>query len=438
MSYRLWPALFLFLAASALAQDPTWAALPNSPVAPYRFEDLEVVTPDSLWIVNGDGQLYRSSDAGDSWDLLFEQPDNYFRSLGFTDGQRGWIGTLDPSRVLFETLDGGDTWEDITDEIIGDAPTSICGIYALDDEAIYAVGGIGGGSFFLRTLDGGETWTSTLLTNLDDILVDVYFFDRQRGLAVGAVGEYPQVWAVVLGTEDGGATWTERFRGSDEHEYGWKLTFPTSMTGYVSVERFDTTPDSKVLKTTDGGMTWIELLDPAPPHSMQGIGFATESLGWLAGRGNPQMTTDGGLNWSPADELSNTMNRFHFFSETHGYAVGDRVFQYGSGIVRNEDETPASPELWVGAAYPNPFPFRILIPYRLPSPAHVTLEVFDVRGRAVATIDHGLRPAGPDELIWDSRSGGGEALPPGVYLYRLHAGNHTATGRIVKMAWEQD
>ena len=338
---------------------------------------------------------------------------------------------------MLETLDGGTTWENITGEIAGDVPTSICGIYVLDDQTIYAVGGINGGSFFLRTLDGGQTWTSTLLTNLDDFLVDVYFFDQQHGLAVGGVDFLPEVQAVVLGTEDGGATWTERFRSSMDGEWGWKLDFPTPMTGYVSVERFDTAPDSKVLKTTDGGMTWTELLDPAPPYSMQGIGFATETLGWLAGRGDPQMTTDGGLTWSPADELSDTMNRFHFLSDTHGYAVGDRVFQYGSGIVRNDDETPASPQIWVGAAYPNPFPFRILIPYRLPSPAHVSLEVFDVRGRVVATIDHGLRPAGPDELIWDARSPAGQVLPPGVYLSRFHAGNHTATGRIVRMAWEQ-
>ena len=170
---------------------------------------------------------------------------------------------------------------------------------------------------------------------------------------------------------------------------------------------------------------------------MQGIGFVTELIGWFGGRGTQQMTTDGGLTWSPVSYLSDTMNRFHFFSDTHGYAVGDRVFQYGMGIVGNEDEAPVAREIWVGAAYPNPFPFRILIPYRLPAPAHVTLEVFDVRGRAVATVDLGLRPAGPNELIWDSRSGGGEALPPGVYLYRFQAGNHTATGRILRMAWEQ-
>ena len=338
---------------------------------------------------------------------------------------------------MLETLDGGTTWENITGEIAGDVPTSICGIYVLDDQTIYAVGGINGGSFFLRTLDGGQTWTSTLLTNLDDFLVDVYFFDQQHGLAVGGVDFLPEVQAVVLGTEDGGTTWTERFRSSREGEWGWKLHFPTPTTGYVSVERNDSTPDGKVLKTTDGGLTWTELSVPAPPFTMQGIGFATETLGWLAGRGDPQMTTDGGLTWSPADELSDTMNRFHFLSDTHGYAVGDRVFQYGSGIVRNDDETPASPQIWVGAAYPNPFPFRILIPYRLPFPAHVSLEVFDVRGRVVATIDHGLRPAGPDELIWDARSPAGQVLPPGVYLYRFRAGNHTATGRIVRMAWEQ-
>ncbi|MCH7638048.1 MAG: T9SS type A sorting domain-containing protein [Bacteroidetes bacterium] len=368
---------------------------------------------------------------------MYENPGVYFRSLGFATNQRGWIGTLDPSNVLLETLDGGTTWENITGEIAGDVPTSICGIYVLDYQTIYAVGGINGGSFFLRTLDGGQTWISTLLTNMDDFLVDVHFFDRQRGLAVGGVGEFSVSRAVVLGTEDGGTTWTERFRSSQEGEWGWKLTFPTSSTGYVSVERHDTESDSKVLKTTDGGLTWIELTDPAPPFSMQGIGFVTELVGWLGGRGTQQMTTDGGLTWNPTSDLSDTMNRFHFFSETHGYAVGDRVFQYGSGIVRNEDETPMSPRLWVGAAYPNPFPFRILIPYRLPFPAHVSLELFDVRGRVVATIDNGLRPAGPDELIWDARSPAGQVLPPGVYLYRFHAGNHTVTGRIVRMAWEQ-
>src|SRR5690606_828320 len=113
-------------------------------------------------------------------------------------------------------------------------PLAICGIHALDDEAVYATGGISGGAYFLRTLDAGQTWTSVHLSDLASYFVDVLFLDRQRGFLVGSVGS-PSA-AVVLGTEDGGETWTERFRSTGWDEWGWKLHFPAPDVGYVSLE----------------------------------------------------------------------------------------------------------------------------------------------------------------------------------------------------------
>lgn len=430
----LLPLLVALVPLAAVAQG-AWEVLPNSPSAGAfpsdRFEDLEALGPDTLYITSST-DVYRSTDAGASWTLRFGDSDRYLRSLGFVSGTHGFVGTLSGAGdVFFETTDGGLTLTPITDRITGDAPLAVCGIFALDSMVVYAVGGVSGGSHFLRTLDGGRTWTSTDMSAHALFLIDVHFFDRQRGLAVGAIGL--QRAAVVLGTEDGGQTWTERFRSSGDGEWGWKISFPTPEVGYVSVERGGQPTTGRALKTEDGGRTWMELSVPA--GSMQGVGFVTPQLGWVSGRGEPYGTTDGGLTWSPDPSVRLSTNRFVFFGDTLGYAVADRVLRY------RPDATPAEPALpeapaafWIGQAYPNPFPERALFPYHLPAPAEVTLEVFDALGRQVAVVERGLRPAGPDELLWWGTDAAGRPVAAGVYVYRLRAGRYEATGRVVKVA----
>ena len=423
-----------FCVVSSVYGQAAWERI-NSPPgfngAFNRFEDLEAVTPDSLWTISLNHNLYRSTNAGESWDSL--DVGAAPRSLAFVSGQVGWIGTLSGSDVvLFETRDGGQTVTNISDRIVGNPISSLCGLFALDDEAVYGVGGISGGSNFVRTLDGGETWQSTDMSSYaNEWLIDVHFFNRQRGIAVGGhrkgTGEN-RINVVILGTEDGGDSWEERFRTTgDDAQWGWKLSFPTPEVGYASVENA-----GKVIKTTDGGLTWTALSIPAP--SLQGIGFITPQLGWAGGRSTPQVTTDGGLTWASDPSLGMTVNRFQFFGDTLGYAVANGVYRYRAGsTVADENAPSALPTEFVARpAYPNPFPERVLIPYALSEPAAVTLEVFGVVGRRVDFVERGLRPAGPDELLWHARDVSGQPLPPGVYLYRLRAGDATATGRVVK------
>ena len=81
----------------------------------------------------------------------------------------------------------------------------------------------------------------------------------------------------------------------------------------------------------------------------------------------------------------------------------------------------------VEAAGPNPFRDRTAIRVTLPEAAHVRLDVFDVTGRRVATLADGPHGAGPHAVPFD-----GAALAPGVYVYRVQAGPHSATGRVVR------
>jgi len=68
---------------------------------------------------------------------------------------------------------------------------------------------------------------------------------------------------------------------------------------------------------------------------------------------------------------------------------------------------------------PNPFRHSAVISCQLPAPGPVSLRVFDVTGAMVRVLLE--EPAAPDgcQVVWDGRDDRGEALPAGVYFYRL-------------------
>ncbi|MDX1546410.1 MAG: T9SS type A sorting domain-containing protein [Rhodothermales bacterium] len=80
-----------------------------------------------------------------------------------------------------------------------------------------------------------------------------------------------------------------------------------------------------------------------------------------------------------------------------------------------EAEVPASAQLY--ANYPNPFARATTLAFGLPRAAHVTLAVYDLLGKRVATPFSAPVPAGRHAVYWDAGD-----LPSGVYLYRMQAG----------------
>jgi hypothetical protein len=77
---------------------------------------------------------------------------------------------------------------------------------------------------------------------------------------------------------------------------------------------------------------------------------------------------------------------------------------------------------------PNPFNPSTTISYLLPQAETVRLVVYDVRGREVAILADGPRPAGRHDIRWDGRNRSGEPVSSGVYYYRLQ----TADGNQVR------
>lgn len=69
--------------------------------------------------------------------------------------------------------------------------------------------------------------------------------------------------------------------------------------------------------------------------------------------------------------------------------------------------------------FPNPFNPETLIRYELDAGGAVSLEVYDVLGRRVATLVAARKPAGTYVTRWDGRNERGVPAPAGMYLYRL-------------------
>lgn len=76
--------------------------------------------------------------------------------------------------------------------------------------------------------------------------------------------------------------------------------------------------------------------------------------------------------------------------------------------------------------YPNPFNPATSIRYQIGAAGSVTLKVFDVLGREVATLANGVQPAGFYTARWDAATS-----PSGVYYYRLVTGSVTQTRKMV-------
>ena len=81
--------------------------------------------------------------------------------------------------------------------------------------------------------------------------------------------------------------------------------------------------------------------------------------------------------------------------------------------------------------YPNPFNSRISLAFHLVRALPVTIRVFDVQGRCVATLFRGRLAAGEHLVHWDARQRGGEELASGVYYLHFQAPSAAITRKVV-------
>jgi len=99
-------------------------------------------------------------------------------------------------------------------------------------------------------------------------------------------------------------------------------------------------------------------------------------------------------------------------------------FGLGKSTVNSSSSLPNQFILYQN--YPNPFNPKTDINYFLPEAEYVKLEVYNTLGQKVKTLVSEEQSAGSHSIRWN-----GSSLASGLYLYRLQAGDFTATQRML-------
>jgi flagellar hook assembly protein FlgD len=76
--------------------------------------------------------------------------------------------------------------------------------------------------------------------------------------------------------------------------------------------------------------------------------------------------------------------------------------------------------------YPNPFNPSTTIEYTIPENSRVTLKIYDILGKEVATLVNKEQNTGTYIVVWNAQS-----VSSGIYFYRINAGNYTDTKRMI-------
>ncbi|MBN1290495.1 MAG: T9SS type A sorting domain-containing protein, partial [Candidatus Latescibacteria bacterium] len=115
------------------------------------------------------------------------------------------------------------------------------------------------------------------------------------------------------------------------------------------------------------------------------------------------------------------------------FGTDNGVSRYtGEIITTSIDETEHSPEsIPLIKTYPNPFNPSTTIEFTLPESGFATVTIYSLAGQKIRELTADFLPAGTHTLLWDGKDTNGREVSSGIYITRMQAGNHTATGRMV-------
>lgn len=115
-----------------------------------------------------------------------------------------------------------------------------------------------------------------------------------------------------------------------------------------------------------------------------------------------------------------------FLSETSDHFPVWVRFEFGMTVSNETEIEDFATEIRLDQNYPNPFNPSTTISYNLAQNSNVSLDVYDLMGRKVATLVNGKQSAGEQSINFDASN-----LASGVYIYRLSTGNQVLTKKMI-------
>jgi len=388
------------------------------------------------------------------------------QSVSAVDDNVAW--TCGASGKVLRTTNQGVTWTNVT----GTIPTTITNycIFAWDANTAIVTGVAGSNTSIYQTSDGGANWTlaNTHAGFGDDIYMtsasNAYFigdpvsgaWDLLKSTNTGlnwsswatitttnTSGTYnnaaclygQQVWFSPVGdanfqySSNMGANWSTQTITLSEIAATW---FNSSTLGIAGGS--GTSPG--LLITTNSGTNWTTLAQTfVGSTTIAGITGAQTSW-WVAKQDTTiYFSSNNGTNWALQYAAPNYSTKGVFYHMTKSRAGatiwGVRslggISRYGlpiTGVTPITNEVPSTYSL--SQNYPNPFNPVTKISFNIPKSGLVTLKVYDVIGKEVATLVNDVKNPGNYAVNFNA-----SALSSGVYFYKLESNEFTSVKKMM-------
>ncbi|OGV11712.1 MAG: hypothetical protein A2499_14830 [Stygiobacter sp. RIFOXYC12_FULL_38_8] len=421
------------------------------------------------------------------WEVQSTNTKASIRSICFLDSLNGWAIT--DSIIFLHTTNGGNDWiiEKIQNEKFG-----IQQIQFVTKGIGYACASQGR---LFSTKDGGKTWIR-YAGNFEIDFQDLSFVNENEGWAAGQRYGDNFGRGMIVHTSDGGNSWQKQLEIESTDRFGVKffkaIRMKNNKEGWaIAGDYFDNFSLTYVYKTDDGGENWNKLSSHIEGPARR-LKIANSDTLWADGYGVAPLstTTNGGLSWdtyfneyryiktiSPQSgnkgwvcytDFRKVSPHYVLYTTDRGiswvkeFQVNENVTDMenngnyvwlsgGNGLIMRKklvttsiDESASEIPLdyTLSQNYPNPFNPETTMEFTIPvvdanfasTTNHVTLKVYDVLGREVATLVDEYKQPGNYKVTFNARHLSTPLeMTSGVYFYQLRAGSFVKTKKLVLM-----
>ena len=446
-----------------------------------QLNNLDFASAATGWAVGAGPTLLKTTNGGVSWVSISTplQSGSTLRSISFRDSLIGWVASL--AGDILSTADGGQTWSPRYNHLnLGWGPA----IYAVQADPSGDVFCCGSQGTLTRSQNGGGLWT-----NLTGNLPAEYLRTSRNIVATILGTKCPERECIIVAHYDSFSdNPTVSAPGANDNATGTSAVmeaaracrlyaFESTVTFLlVSAEEFGMYGSGNYARRArDGGreiagvvngdmigypttgdtarivigsfITRNRHIDSALTYnSRYGIGLRLVPVIDQTGASDYGPFAKAG--YDALEVAEGTANEIWGGADPYYHKTSDTFDKLNLGMIRRAAQLmlatvaelavptgrvtsvpPAvtRPELHVLCQnYPNPFNPSTTIRYGLPSRSQVIVTVFNTLGQSVSILMDGEQEAGYHEVRFD-----GSNLPSGVYFYRMQAGSHTETKKLL-------
>ena len=411
---------YSLLFITCFPQQPGWEIISTGTTT--NFNSIHFIQPFDLFICGNALYHFSSTDSGATWQVNWVPTPVPFNDIFVID--QSTVITVGNSGSILRSTDGGLNWGIITSGVTDDLLSvsfvdsfGICG--ARSQTILYSSNSGADWSIAQSGWVGGGFWGAVLLSP-----------------EIGFVAGENSIFQPLLGlTTDSGQNWNfSAFYLNNNEGRATGVDFTDIFNGYASARVWD--GRGAISKTTNTGSDWITTFFYNPLWDIDFPTSATGLIGYAVGdSGAICKTYDAGLNWQAQQSgTSARLNGVYFLDLDYGIAVGEngtllRTTTGGEPVTQINESNSIVYSFKLEQNYPNPFNPSTKIRYEIPllegdkRGGLVTLKVYDVLGKEVATLVDEYKPAGEYEVEFSAEGGslpaGRQGLSSSIYFYQL-------------------